>query len=476
MKIRIFTLFAVVNLFFIASGTIFAQNGLADASNLLETSLPKGASRLEESQIPNEFRQLLAKFVEAGGARVKQGRTEVLVWTGSGYRRSKADQMMQETSGSAKNAGWNYEVADRQGDLTFVAVSRTAPKTRALVGFWAVNEDGLVFALTEMLAANTPVAEDSKSDRTENFSSKNNSGGENLSPRNNSGGETVFDLSASDEYVNVVGSAMPKFPQFPVLPKKPNRLRGYVKDLAGNPIEGAYIGVRSSVVGGLYSGADTETDAKGYYELEVPWGAAHFYAAGHTVDYGEGRAAMSLHPADGKAGSFASAEGAVENFVLLPYGIADRDGMSEKPWDPKNYYGGSIRVSYSIGMPGDMWASKGSLPPDAQIEITLAPEGELFDGSNGKSFVVRRPTAAGAINNFYINNIPVGRYKITAKLNGKPLKMRKTGYDSTPLFGLKPNEAVGSATILFTASGVKAISAQPNRGNWNSAEVELKLP
>ncbi|MDQ3650398.1 MAG: pollen Ole e 1 allergen/extensin family protein [Acidobacteriota bacterium] len=62
------------------------------------------------------------------------------------------------------------------------------------------------------------------------------------------------------------------------------KVRGYVKDSMGKPLQGAYVGVRSSAVGGAYSGASGETDANGYYEIAVPWGAAHFYAAGYTID------------------------------------------------------------------------------------------------------------------------------------------------------------------------------------------------
>ena len=74
----------------------------------------------------------------------------------------------------------------------------------------------------------------------------------------------------------------------------------------------------------------------------MPWGAASYYCAGYAVNYGEGRAALGLYPVDGEADSFATAKGSVENWVMLPYGIGDRDGIQENPQYLNNYFGGGI--------------------------------------------------------------------------------------------------------------------------------------
>ncbi|HEX8246537.1 MAG TPA: hypothetical protein VF599_00005 [Pyrinomonadaceae bacterium] len=441
-----------------------AQNGAqVDSSALLAVNLPAGAQRLDESKIPAEFVQLFDKVIEATGGKIKKGKTEVLYWE---ERKPKVDRLMQETIKNLQTAGWSYEVAEKSGDLTLFMVGKTAPVKRGFIGFWAALDGGLVLTVCEMLpVGDAPVTENTlKSKQSETPQAKVDSPSD----------AQVFNLGADEDSVNVMGSQMPKMPQFPALPKKPGKARGYVKDLVGNPLEGAYIGVRSTAVGGFHSGAQVETDVKGYYEIDVPWGATEFYAAGYTIDYGEGRAAMSLHPADGKDNTFASAEGAVENFVLIYHGLGDRNAISEKPWDSANYYGGSIRVDYEIHS-GDMWASKGSLPPGSEIEITLAPEGELLGGAAGKTFVIRRKT--GGINRFNINNIPIGRYKISARLtNGKTLKMRKTGYDYAPLFGLKPGEALGAASLLFVPSSAQPRSGKPLFSTWKPADIKLELP
>jgi hypothetical protein len=285
--------------------------------------------------------------------------------------------------------------------------------------------------------------------------------------------DTTFNLSATDEYVNVMGRRLPALPAFPAVTKQPGKLRGYVKDVKGQPLEGAYIGVRSSAIGGLYSAASAETDAKGYYEISVPWGAAHFYAAGYTIDYGEGRAGLSLYPADGKAGNFTSTAGEVENFVLLPYGIINKDDQSERPWYSPNYIGGAIRISYALGAPNDMWAEAGSLPENSEIEIVLKPDGDMMDPTSSRNITIRKKT--GNLN-LYINNIPVGRYRISARLtNGKPLQLSTTGYIAMPQFGLQPKEAKGEAQLLLTPKGAKALNGNPDHGSWDCVNIRLKV-
>ncbi|RPD40878.1 hypothetical protein [Chitinophaga barathri] len=98
-------------------------------------------------------------------------------------------------------------------------------------------------------------------------------------------GENTFDLGPDADNVNLMGDLPGQVPVFPQLTKKTGKLIGYVTDLSGRPIEGAYIGVRSSAVGGLYSYSSGLSDNKGYYEMVVPQGAVHFWAGGVLVNY-----------------------------------------------------------------------------------------------------------------------------------------------------------------------------------------------
>ena len=221
-------------------------------------------------------------------------------------------------------------------------------------------------------------------------------------------------------WVNVAGDEMPSIPKFSSLAPKPGRVRGYVKDWAGKPLAGAAIGVRSSYLAGHYSGAQGTTDANGYYEFVVPKGSAHFYNAGYQIEWGGGLAAVSLHPADGKLDSFVTMDGAVENFVFLPYGVTSRENLQNNPRVPSTYYGGSIYVHYYAAEAGDSGAMAGSILEGSMLEITLTSE-----DAGGRSFVIRQPV--GFAGNVTLNNIPLGRYKISAKAGGRTLKLKENG-------------------------------------------------
>jgi hypothetical protein len=290
-------------------------------------------------------------------------------------------------------------------------------------------------------------------------------------------GATTFSITGNKNYVNVMKTAMPKLPSFPTLAVKPNYVRGYVKDLKGKPLQGAVIGVRSTSAGGFYSGASAKTDAKGYYEVQAPWGAAHFYAAGYTIDWGEGRAALGLHPADGEASQFATANGLVENWVLVHYGIGDRDKASEQPHYSGNYYGGSFTVSYSVADSRPIFANDYSLPDGSEIELTLTPEGPLLDGSKGRVFVLRRPVTSSTASLFYVNNIPLGQYKLQARLiqggSKAPMRIKETGPYSNRPFGLEPKEARGETIMTFRPGGAQAGMALGQHGNWDSLDITL---
>lgn len=289
-------------------------------------------------------------------------------------------------------------------------------------------------------------------------------------------GQATFTLNAADDYVSVMGNTVPRMPNFPDLKVKPGIVRGYVADLSGKPLQGAHLGVRSTATGGSYSGASDETDANGYYEITIPWGATEFYAAGYTIDYGEGRAVMSLGAADGKLGSFPSADGLVKNFVLMSYGVYNKDLVSQKPRDPTNYAGGCFYITYNVADASSVYNPETYIPENAEIQVTLTPDGPGLYGEN-KTFVINKKASLQNYN-FIIMNVPVGRYTIAAKLkDGKPLQMEAVGRYANmyPYFGLKPGAATGSAKLLFTPDTQSENSRTlPNRGNWGSLQIKVE--
>lgn len=291
----------------------------------------------------------------------------------------------------------------------------------------------------------------------------------------NPGEPVVLDVDKDAHYVNAMGKEMPEMPEFDELSPEAGKVKGYVKDIAGNPLEGAQLGVRATAVGGYYSGSQGETDSDGYYEFEVPAGVAHFYNAGYAVEWGEdGLAAMGLHPADGKLDSFASTTGGVENFVLLPYGVTSRENTQQSPHLASTYYGGSVYIGYSAAEASDNYPMEGSVIVGSVMEITLTPEGEMFAGVEAPQFTVRK--SVGYRGGFYINNLPLGRYQIAVKTgDGEPLKMELNKPRGVE-FGIKPTETTDSAVLTFAPGDARANMVTPQYGGWSAVEINVSRP
>lgn len=299
---------------------------------------------------------------------------------------------------------------------------------------------------------------------------------ENNTKSNRKPGEPIIlNVDKNTDYVNVMGKEMPEMPDFDELSAEPGKIRGFVKDSNGNPLKGAQLGVRSTAVGGAYSGSQGETDDDGYYEFEVPSGVAHFYNAGYAIEWGEdGLAAVGLHPSDGKLDSFASTTGGVENFVLLPYGITSRENTQQSPHLAATYYGGSVYIHYYAAEATDNYPMEGSIVLGSTIEITLTPEGEMFGGTEPTNFTVRK--TIGYRGGFYINNIPLGQYRIEIKtLDGEPLKMELNKPRNSE-FGIKPTETTDGATLTFAPGDARANMVTPQYGGWSTVELNITRP
>lgn len=446
----------VLTLFVCAS----AQDDIADPvyeSKLAGIQLPEGSYLVRSEQVPDNIKQMLSRIVSSDRG-ISQGESEVLVLQPS----SDVDKLRQKVERSLKSAGWTYEISGEERGIIFFTAIKRQPVRKNLFGFWVEANGNLMLSMTEIF--------------TSQSTSVPGSGVENTLPADAKSASTnakTHTLSATDMYVNVMGNSMPAVPSFPVTAKKPGYLRGFVEDSSGRPLEGAYIGVRSTLNGGSYSGASGLSDAKGYYEIKLPVGAIHLYAAAYTIDHGDLRAAMSLHPVDGRLDSFASANGNVENFVLLSYGVADRDKASEQPNGASNYYGGAIGISYNLAEAGDTFAPPNYIKENSEIEITLVPIGSAVDGSS-HSFVVRKNVGNGMM--FNILNIPVGKYSISARLvrGGRPLFMKQSVRNKNQ-YGIEPKEAMGQASIIFEPASAQNLMTLPAYGSWTTIEINLYL-
>jgi hypothetical protein len=288
-----------------------------------------------------------------------------------------------------------------------------------------------------------------------------------------------FQIGDRTDYVNVMNDETPTLPPFAAVPKKAGYVRGYVKDVLGEPIAGAKLGLKSARIYDSYAAATAETDANGYYEIKIPLGGARFDYAGYTTKISRGSAALGLHPADGQLSeSYPAATGGVENFVMLPYGVADAKDVINNPRYRSNYYGGTMLLRYFIAPPGQDPSDFGRmLASGSEIVITLAPVSVLADGSNfARAFEIRKRVEDSSIGEFYICNVPIGHYEMTVKQsNGKPLKMKQKN-PTHSVFGIQPLETAGSASLVFNPLSADAKTAVASRGNWTDLEIIIERP
>jgi hypothetical protein len=142
------------------TGAVSAQEETQPAatSKLTGVALPAKAVRILENSVPADLTSILTAIMQAAGPKVQQGRTEVLAWTGNGYKKAQAPQLMSQVAKSLQEAGWQYDITQQaSGEFTMVTALRTVPTRKALIGFWMPGDDALLLAWTEMLPA-TPAS------------------------------------------------------------------------------------------------------------------------------------------------------------------------------------------------------------------------------------------------------------------------------------------------------------------------------
>lgn len=289
-----------------------------------------------------------------------------------------------------------------------------------------------------------------------------------------------FQIDDRTDHVNVMKNEMPVMPEFPALSKKAGYVRGYVKNTLGEPLAGAKLGLKSARIYDAYIAASAVTDAKGFYEIKIPTGGAKFDYAGLTRDIGRSeKAAVGLHPADGDLNeSYPAASGGVENFVALPYGIADSNGTRKNAKYRGNYYGGSFVIRYFIAPPGQNLSDfPRMLVAGSEIIITLIPIKVVTDGKNiARAFEIRKKVEESSLGEFYICNVPLGEYEIAVRQsNGNFMRLRQKNPTSS-VFGIKPQETNTSASLIFNPISTDAKTATASRGNWADLEITVERP
>lgn len=178
---------------------------------------------------------------------------------------------------------------------------------------------------------------------------------------------------------------------------------GRAVDTQGKPIAGAKVLLDNRMFYASYIDGTTRED--GSYRIRMLPGAwkadASFRKAYNGRTY-----ILALEPDSDD--SF-DGDGIVRNFTWKLEGRTPRSDYG--------YYGGFIQLSAADGFHEDM----------AAIELTLAPHGPLIDGSQGKTLRLRMGDHYW-VDRYQIEDIPIGRYVVTATLHGeegaRPLKIQ----------------------------------------------------
>ncbi|MGY1426587.1 carboxypeptidase-like regulatory domain-containing protein [Lysobacter sp. A289] len=169
---------------------------------------------------------------------------------------------------------------------------------------------------------------------------------------------------------------------------------GKVVDTQGKPIAGARILLDNTVFYASYIKGSTKED--GTYRIKAQPGAWRAYAS-FKKTYNGKTYSLDLHP--DTIDSFDDT-GAVRNFVWKLEG--------REPENEYNYYGGLVTVFQDTDFYDDM----------EDVELTLTPSGPLIDGSEGKTLVLRQGDHYW-VQFGYLQDIPIGRYTVTAILKNK---------------------------------------------------------
>ena len=262
---------------------------------------------------------------------------------------------------------------------------------------------------------------------------------------------------------DVMEGRTPPTPSFPHLSPRPGVLRGFVRDALGRPLAGAKVLARSSAFGGFGTGTVGTSDVKGYYEVPLAAGVARVWCAGAVATCDGIRLVLPLNPADNELEDFTVQKGAVENFVVRTWGKVSDSAAADRPEYAGSYYGGAFTLGYSTREADDANSPSDWLVLGSTIELVLTPQGPLLDGRPGEALTIRQKV--GPRGWFQVNDVPLGRYTIQARLtalDGKvsPLRLRDNSLRSAP-GGLDPKQTDGAAILRFRSEGGEPQTIRP---------------
>lgn len=128
-------------------------------STLAAIDLPPGALQIKDYYVPEYIKKMLAELIEAGGPAIRQGNSEVIVWTRSRLKNSKPEQTFKKIETSLQSADWTYEIIHQEDDYIVFSLMRDEPELRGIFGFFSLSDNSMVFAMTELQKADKPATE-----------------------------------------------------------------------------------------------------------------------------------------------------------------------------------------------------------------------------------------------------------------------------------------------------------------------------
>lgn len=180
-------------------------------------------------------------------------------------------------------------------------------------------------------------------------------------------------------------------------------LVGKVLDQRGNGVAGATVFTENTVFKGR--GAEVASKNDGTYKMALVEGLGQWIADAYTlVEYNGKVYKMRLHPENTE--SFAVEEKPVRNFEWRIQGRLPDKSLNL-------YYGGSA----------ELYPDPNTEIRSEDVEFSFTPEGKLIDGSTGKNLKLSGGKS-GSNNHNRIDDIPIGRYRVTALHKPTGLRLR----------------------------------------------------
>ncbi|HEX8229621.1 MAG TPA: hypothetical protein VF826_09960 [Chloroflexia bacterium] len=254
---------------------------------------------------------------------------------------------------------------------------------------------------------------------------------------------------APTEEVPQQATPMPTVVNQPSGAPEPGVIKGKVTDTRGKPLADVPITIHGTSTAGERANFDTRTGPDGHYSIHVPDGIYRIYGY-YRMQYKDRTYRLPVWPVDNVDGiAHYSGEGVVKDFVWRIQGPSPF--AKDSPNTAIYYYGGyaSLGDLYHLEMMhGEAPWHSHEFPAGSTIELTLKPDGPLFDGSTGQPIVFQVPPAE--LDNWNLWDIPLGDYMASAQLiekNGKKTPLRVAAV--TQANGGEPLPKLRSAPIVF---------------------------